>query len=226
MSCQGNGRSQPPFADRREFLRQIGAASAVMGLSPMLPTNVLAQSKAAGLPRSMEEAGQSFRDRSLGITELTQAYLKGAKELAPNLNPFITVTEEEALKTATILESELAQGKARSPLHGIPIVYKDNIDTAGTLTTVGSEFFSTRVPQADAHVVNLLKRAGVIMIAKTNMNEFAAGVAGRNKHFGDARNPWDVNRWPGGSSSGTGVSIAAGLCLGGLGTGANPASRS
>jgi hypothetical protein len=57
----------------------------------------------------------------------------------------------------------------------------------------------------------LLKRAGVIMIAKTNMNEFAAGVAGRNKHFGDARNPWDVNRWPGGSSSGTGVSIAAGL---------------
>jgi aspartyl-tRNA(Asn)/glutamyl-tRNA(Gln) amidotransferase subunit A len=218
MSCQGNGRSQPPFADRREFLRQIGAASAVMGLSPMLPTNVLAQSKAAGLPRSMDEAGQSFRDRSLGITELTQAYLKGAKELAPNLNPFITVTEEEALKTATILESELAQGKARSPLHGIPIVYKDNIDTAGTLTTVGSEFLSTRVPQADAHVVNLLKRAGVIMIAKTNMNEFAAGVAGRNKHFGDARNPWDVNRWPGGSSSGTGVSIAAGLCLGGLGT--------
>jgi aspartyl-tRNA(Asn)/glutamyl-tRNA(Gln) amidotransferase subunit A len=74
------------------------------------------------------------------------------------------------------------------------------------------------VPQTDAHVVGLLKRAGVVMIAKANMNEFAAGVAGRNKHFGDAHNPWDLNRWPGGSSSGTGVSIAAGLCLGGLGT--------
>ena len=61
----------------------------------------------------------------------------------------------------------------RGPLHGIPIVYKDNIDTAGTLTTVGSEFFSKRVPQADAHVVSRLKRAGVIMIAKANMNEFS-----------------------------------------------------
>ena len=127
----------------------------------------------------MEEAGKRFRDHSLGITELTQSYLKGAKELGPKLDPFITVTEEEALKTVAILDSELARGKVRSPLHGIPIVYKDNIDTAGTLTTIGSAFFSTRVPQADAHVVNLLKQAGVVMIGKTNMNEFAAGVAGR-----------------------------------------------
>jgi aspartyl-tRNA(Asn)/glutamyl-tRNA(Gln) amidotransferase subunit A len=218
MSGQDNEHNQPRVADRRDILRHIGAASAVIGLTPVLPTNVLAQSKTADLPRSMEEAGKRFRDHSLGITELTQSYLKGAKELGPKLDPFISVTEEEALKTAAILDSELAQGKVRSPLHGIPIVYKDNIDTAGTVTTIGSAFFSTRVPQADAHVVNLLKQAGVVMIGKTNMNEFAAGVAGRNKHFGDARNPWDVNRWPGGSSSGTGVAIASGLCLGGLGT--------
>jgi aspartyl-tRNA(Asn)/glutamyl-tRNA(Gln) amidotransferase subunit A len=91
------------------------------------------------------------------------------------------------------------------------------MDTAGILTTVGSEFFKDRVPQSDAHVVALLKRAGVVILAKTNMNEFAAGVAGRNQYFGDTHNPWDVNRWPGGSSSGTAASVAAGLGLGGLG---------
>jgi aspartyl-tRNA(Asn)/glutamyl-tRNA(Gln) amidotransferase subunit A len=218
MSGQDDGRNQDHCADRREVLRQIGAASAMIGLTSVLSTDVLAQSKSADLPRSMEEAGKRFRDRSLGITELTQSYLKGVKELGPKLDPFITVTEEEALKTAAIFDSELAHGKVRGPLHGMPVVYKDNIDTAGTLTTRGSAFFSTRVPQADAHVISLLKLAGVIMIGKTNMNEFAAGVAGRNKHFGDAHNPWDANRWPGGSSSGTGVAIAAGLCLGGLGT--------
>src|SRR5262249_12957143 len=159
------------------------------------------------------EAGKRFRDRSLGIVELTQSYLKGAKELKPKLNQYITLTEDEALKTAATLESELAQGKVRGPLHGIPIVLKDNMDTAGTVTTVGSEFYKERVPQSDAHVVRLLKRAGAITLAKTSMNEFAAGVAGRNKYFGDAHNPWDVNRWPGGSSSGTAASVAAGVCL-------------
>ena len=180
MSDRGNrrdrhysDRQEVLHSDRREVLRYIGAASALAGLSPILPTNVLAQNKVGDLPRSIEEAGKRFRDSTLGITELTKSYLKGAKELAPKLNPFITLTEEEALKRAAILESELAQGKVRGPLHGIPIVYKDNIDTAGTLTTVGSEFFSQRVPQADAHVVSRLKRAGVIMIAKANMNEFS-----------------------------------------------------
>ena len=179
--------------------------------------NAVAQSKPGDLPANIAEAGKRFRDRSLGITELTKSYLKGAKEIQPKLNQNITLTEEEALKTAAALESELAQGKARGPLHGIPIVYKDSMDTAGTKTTVGSEFFKDRVPQSDAHVVALLKRAGTIMLAKTNMNEFAAGVAGRNKYFGDTHNPWDVNRWPGGSSSGTAAAIAAGVCLGGLG---------
>jgi aspartyl-tRNA(Asn)/glutamyl-tRNA(Gln) amidotransferase subunit A len=205
-------------ADRREVLRTIGAASAALGFSPAFPMRATAQSKPGDLPANIAEAGKRFRDRSLGITELTKSYLKGAKELQPKLNQYITLTEEEALKTAAQLESELAQGKARGPLHGIPIVYKDNMDTAGTKTTVGSEFFKDRVPQSDAHVVALLKSAGAIMLAKTNMNEFAAGVAGRNKYFGDTHNPWDVNRWPGGSSSGTAASVAAGVCLGGLGS--------
>lgn len=205
-------------AGRREILRRMGAGSAILALSPVLPKLVAAQGKTLDLPRTIKEAGRRLRNRSIGVTELVKVYLNGAKQLGPKLNPFITLTEEEALKTAAVLEAELKQGKSRGPLHGIPIVYKDNIDTAGTLTTAGSEFYSKRKPDEDAHVVTLLKRAGAIMIAKANMNEFAAGVAGRNKYFGDARNPWDPSRWPGGSSSGTGVAIASGLSLGGLGT--------
>jgi aspartyl-tRNA(Asn)/glutamyl-tRNA(Gln) amidotransferase subunit A len=195
----------------------MAAASAGLALS-IIPSEVMAQNHARDLPHTIAEAGKRLRNRSISVTELVTAYVYGAKQLGPRLNPFITLTEEDALKTAAVLDGELKEGRARGPLHGIPIVYKDNIDTAGTLTTVGSEFFSKRVPDADAHVVTLLKRAGAVMIAKANMNEFAAGVAGRNKHFGDARNPWDPSRWPGGSSSGTGVAIASGLCLGGLGT--------
>jgi len=201
--------------ERRKFVGRIGAASVMSAFSSFFPSEAGAQGK---LPRTITEAGQRFRDRSLGVAELVKSYLDGAKQLGPKLNAFITLTEDEALKTATVLEAELARGNARGPLHGIPIVYKDNIDTAGTLTTVGSEFFSRRVPATDAHVVSLLKRAGAIMIAKANMNELAAGVAGRNKYFGDSHNPWDLRRWPGGSSSGTGAATAAGLCLGGLGT--------
>src|SRR5262245_57817721 len=202
---------------RREFLHRVSAMTMV-ALVQSVPRAGLAQSMKGDLPRTIEEAGQRLRARSISVTELVKAYLQGAKALGPQLNPFITLTEDVALHTAARLDAELAQGRVRGPLHGIPIVYKDNIDTAGTLTTVGSAFFRTRVPDADAHVVTLLKRAGAVMIAKANMNEFAAVGAGRYKHFGDARNPWDKDPWPGGSSSGTGVAIASGLCLGGLGT--------
>jgi aspartyl-tRNA(Asn)/glutamyl-tRNA(Gln) amidotransferase subunit A len=223
MSSQGHGDELPSTskwhsAERREVLRGIGGASAMLALSSILPSDVMALNKGRDLPRTIIEAGKRLRNRSMSVTELVKANLDGAKQLGPKLNPFITLTEQEALQSAAVLEAELSQGKIRGPLHGIPIVYKDNIDTAGTLTTIGSEFFSKRVADTDAHVVSLMKRAGAIMIAKANMNEFAAGVAGRNKHFGDARNPWDPSRWPGGSSSGTGVAIASGLCLGGFGT--------
>jgi aspartyl-tRNA(Asn)/glutamyl-tRNA(Gln) amidotransferase subunit A len=128
------------------------------------------------------------------------------------------LSESEALASAALLDSELARGQIRGPLHGIPVVYKDNFDTAGVRATMGSEFYSKRIAQVDAETVRKLNAAGTVMLGKMNMNEFAAGVAGRNKFFGDAVNPWDTSRWPGGSSSGTGVAVAAGLCLAGLGT--------
>src|SRR5262249_25652078 len=146
------------------------------------------------------------------------AFLTCIRELQSQLNAFITVPEEQALAAAIALDKELKAGNDRGALHGIPIVYKDNCDTANVLTTLGSQFFRARVPVQDATVVRLLKAAGTVTLGKTNMNELAAGVAGANKYYGNGHNPWDVTRWPGGSSSGTGAAVTAGMCLGGIGT--------
>jgi aspartyl-tRNA(Asn)/glutamyl-tRNA(Gln) amidotransferase subunit A len=154
----------------------------------------------------------------VSVTELITTYLQGARALEPVLNSFITITEQQALATAVVLDNELRHGNGRGPLHGIPVVLKDNIDTAGILTTRGSRFYSSRVAASDAQVVRKLKAAGAVLVGKANMNEFAAGVAGFNQFYGTAGNPWDLLRWPGGSSSGSGVSVSAGLALAGLGT--------
>ena len=108
--------------------------------------------------------------------------------------------------------------QSRGPLHGIPIVYKDNFDTEGVRTTVGSELFRNRIPDKNATVVQRLGDAGVVMLGKATMNEFAAGPSGTNKAYGDTHNPWDLNRSAGGTSSGTAAAVSAGLALGGTGT--------
>ena len=111
-----------------------------------------------------------------------------------------------------------SNGNVVTPLNFKDFMHKDIYDTADVLTTVGSEFFRNRVPENDATIVRLLQEAGTILLGKTNMNEFAAGVSGKNSFFGDTHNPWDLERSAGGSSSGTAAAIAAGLCLGGTGT--------
>src|SRR6476660_6616579 len=129
MSRQDHGselQGDRHSAERRIVLRRIGATSAMLACAPIFSSEVMAQNRARDLPRTIKEAGKRLRSRSIGVTELVKACLNGAKQLGPKLNPFITLTEEEALKTAAVLESELAQGKTRGPLHGIPIVYKDN----------------------------------------------------------------------------------------------------
>jgi len=170
------------------------------------------------LPSTIREAGKLLRNGSISAVSLTECYINFIKLSQPWLNAFVTITEEQALKTAEVLDRELAAGKERGALHGVPIVHKDIYDTADVLTTVGSEFFRNRVPENDATIVRLLQEAGTILLGKTNMNEFAAGVSGKNSFFGDTHNPWDLERSAGGSSSGTAAAIAAGLCLGGTGT--------
>jgi aspartyl-tRNA(Asn)/glutamyl-tRNA(Gln) amidotransferase subunit A len=161
---------------------------------------------------------------------LTEGYLDRIHQLQPKLNAFITVTDELALDMARHLDAELRVGKDRGPLHGIPIAYKDNIDTRGIPTTAGAEFFRNRVPDHDAAIVRRLTDAGMVMLGKLNMSEFASGSSGVNVFFGNVHNPWDLTRAPGGSSSGTGAAVAAGMTLTGIGTDAGgsirqPASR-
>jgi aspartyl-tRNA(Asn)/glutamyl-tRNA(Gln) amidotransferase subunit A len=170
------------------------------------------------LPGTVAEAAYRLRAGALTAVDLTRACLEGIARLDHRLKAFITVAEDEALATAEALDAELRQGKDRGPLHGIPIVHKDLYDTAGVLTTVGSESFRQRIPQEDATVVRKLRRAGTVMLGKTNLSEFAAGTSGTNRAFGNTCNPWDLTRSAGGSSSGTAAAVAAGLCLGGTGS--------
>lgn len=169
-------------------------------------------------PITCAEAGALFRDGSLTCEALVRAYLTCINQLKDTLGAFITVTEGEALATAAQRDAELRNGMDRGPLHGIPIVHKDLYDTAGIATTGGSEYFRSRVPAEDATVVKKLKAAGAVMLAKTNLNELAAGLSGTNKAFGDIHNPWDLGRSAGGSSSGTAAAVAAGCCLAGTGS--------
>ncbi|WP_336492414.1 amidase [Methylobacterium nigriterrae] len=177
-----------------------------------------AAAKSQVLPVSISEAGEQFRAGTSTSVEITSAYLDGILKLQPQLNAFISVLNDEALRTASERDAELRSGRDRGPLHGIPVVIKDLFEMRGTRTTVGSKAFENRVTEKDATVVARLRDAGAVILGKTNMNELAAGVSGTNTAFGDTHNPWDLERSPGGSSSGTGAAIAAGLCLGGLGT--------
>lgn len=205
---------------RREFLTASAVGLSALALPPGLAGTVWAvgEKKAAALPATIAEAGRMLRKGSLTCKDLTQACLECIGSLNSQLNAFLTITGEQALARAAELDQELSQGKDRGPLHGIPIAHKDLYDTKGITTTVGSEFFRSRVPTEDATVVARLYEAGAVSLGKTNMNEFAAGLSGTNKYFGDVHSPWDTQRSPGGSSSGTGVAVATGMCLGGTGT--------
>ena len=145
-------------------------------------------------------------------------FLERIERSQPRLNAFITVTRERALADAREAERRIQKKASRGPLDGIPIVLKDNIWTAGIRTTAGSKILSDFVPDRDATVAARLRRAGAVLLGKTNMHEFAYGVTTENPHFGAAHNPWDLKRSPGGSSGGSAAAVAAGLCVASVGT--------
>jgi aspartyl-tRNA(Asn)/glutamyl-tRNA(Gln) amidotransferase subunit A len=173
---------------------------------------------------SIEEIGRLFRKRKLSPVELTKLMLARIEQLNPKLNAYITVTGDLALAQAKKAESELLGPRRRKgrrdrgPLHGVPVSLKDNIYTAGIRTTAGSKILRDFVPKEDAVVVAQLKDAGAVLLGKTNLHEFAYGVTSNNPHFGPVRNPWDLNRIPGGSSGGSAAAVASGLCYGSIGT--------
>lgn len=151
--------------------------------------------------------------RDLAATALT-----AADDLGPALNCYVTVDHEGALRAAEQADRELASGVDRGPLHGVPVAVKDLIDTAGLRTTRGSLHFDQYVPAFDADIVVALRQAGAVIVGKTHTHEFAYGPTGDVAHTGPARNPHDTGRIPGGSSSGSGAAVAAGLVPAALGT--------
>ena len=128
------------------------------------------------------------------------------------------MTRDAALAQAKALDAEQRAGKLRGPLHGIPIALKDNIDTAGVRTTAASAVFDDRVPDEDAEVARRLAAAGAVVVGKANLHEFAFGGTSATSYYGPVRNPWALERNPGGSSGGSAAAVAADLCYGALGT--------
>ena len=201
--------------NRRRFLQR----GAFLGGALSLSTSLWALEKDSDEARlSLTEAARQIRSGKLTSTALVQALLSRIDQFNPRLNAFITVMREQALHEAATLDAEAARQKFRGPLHGIPLAIKDNIDTAGTRTTVGSLVFDDRVPSADAFVVTQLRRAGAILIGKTNLHEFAMGGSSVTSYFGPVHNPWALDRVAGGSSGGSAAAVIAELAMGAIGT--------
>jgi aspartyl-tRNA(Asn)/glutamyl-tRNA(Gln) amidotransferase subunit A len=167
---------------------------------------------------TISEISRHIRGKKLSPVELTNLFLERIKKLNPVLNAYVTLTEERALADAKVAEKEIARGRYRGPLHGIPFSIKDNLVTRGIRTTAGSKVLAEWVPDHDATVVERLKQAGAVILGKTNMHEWASGGTTINPYYGATRNPWDLERVPGGSSGGSASAVAASLCLGSIGT--------
>jgi aspartyl-tRNA(Asn)/glutamyl-tRNA(Gln) amidotransferase subunit A len=169
----------------------------------------------------VEALAARLRARALSPVELTQGYLARIARVSPRLSAFITITDELALAEAHEAEREIAAGRWRGPLHGIPYALKDVVDTKGIRTTFGAKPYARRVPDEDATVVKRLRHAGAVLVGKLSMIELAGalGVSWATASInGACRNPWDITRWAGGSSSGSAASVAASLVGFALGT--------
>ena len=155
--------------------------------------------------------GGLIKSKELSPVEITKLYLERIEKLDSNLNSYLTVTADTALRAAQIAEDKVLNGDELGALHGIPISIKDLQMTKGIRTTGGSLAYKDRIPEADCAVVERVLEAGAIMLGKTNSPEFGLLGANENRLGDSCRNPWDVNRTSGGSSGGAGASIVAGL---------------
>ena len=167
---------------------------------------------------TIPRAAEALRTKQISALELADAYLQRIEQLNPRLNAYITVTGERARDDAKRADAERAAGRARGPLHGIPIAHKDLYETAAIRTTGGGKFHANHVPSADCTVARKLREAGTVLLGKLNTHEYAYGATTTNPHTGATRNPWNLAHIPGGSSGGSGAAIAAGLAVATTGT--------
>ena len=164
---------------------------------------------------SVSQLAASIKDRSLSPVDVVESYLDRIDSLNGRLYAYLTVCRDEALQAARESEAALERGEYLGPMHGVPVAVKDQLNTAGIRTTSGTPIFNDFIPDHDATVVARLKAAGAILMGKLNMTEF--GTTSLSHAFDTARNPWDLERFTGGSSSGSGGATAAFLCAASLG---------
>ena len=167
---------------------------------------------------TLHELAGRIRAKDVSPVEATAAVLERIESLNAKLNAYITVMAEQAQAAARAMEDEIAAGRYRGPLHGVPVGVKDLCETKGVRTTAGSKILADWIPDSDATVIRKLREAGAVIVGKTHLHEYAFGATGVNDHYGPARNPWNTDCITGGSSSGSGAAVAAGLCFAALGT--------
>ena len=164
---------------------------------------------------SVSQLSELIKNREVSPVEVVEGYLDRIASLNDRLYAYLTVCGDQALQAARESERALERGEYRGPLHGVPVAVKDQLNTAGIRTTSGTPIFNDFVPDEDATVIAKLKSAGAILLGKLNMTEF--GTTSLSHAFDTARNPWDLERFTGGSSSGSGAATAAFLCATSLG---------
>lgn len=164
------------------------------------------------------EVAALVREWAVSPTELVEAAIARTRAHDPQINAYVTPMFDAALAEARAAEGEIAAGRYRGPLHGIPVALKDNYWTRGVPTAAGAKALADFVPAEDGAVVSRLRAAGAIITGKTNMHELAIGGSTTNPHYGPTHNPWALDRIPGGSSGGSAAAVAAGLCYAATGT--------
>ena len=172
----------------------------------------------AAEPQTIAELSRALKGRDTTAEAVVDRCLQRIAGRNAVLNAFITVFENDAREQARAADREIASGKYRGPLHGVPISLKDLFDVAGVVTTAASRVRQNHVAERDAPSVQALRRAGAVIIGKTNLHEFAFGTTNEDSAFGPARHPLDPGRSPGGSSGGSAAAVADGMCFASMGT--------
>ena len=160
---------------------------------------------------SASDLATAIRTKKLSPVEVVEHLLERIKAINPKINAYVTITEDSAMTAAKEAEDAVMTGRQLGPLHGVPVALKDTNFTKGVRTTMGSRLMEDFVPEEDSVHVERLKKAGAIVLGKTNTPEFAAKAVTDNLVFGITRNPWNLEKTPGGSSGGSAAAVAAGL---------------
>ncbi|MCH7841257.1 MAG: amidase, partial [Chloroflexi bacterium] len=156
---------------------------------------------------SAGDLSRLIQSKEVSPVEATEAYLDRIDSLDHRFNSYLTVMREQALADARQAEQDIASGQHKGPMHGVPVAVKDQFWSKGVRSTGGSRILADFVPDEDATVIANLRRAGAVILGKTNMTEFA--ITGFSHRYSTPRNPWDLNTYTGGSSSGSGAATAA-----------------